>query len=264
MAANFSPSNTTHTYEVKRGTFLGEMSRLATLSSKYEHYSAALQGLVLLYVKRGYPVDEVHKWLVVNVAKRWESRLADPPQVGTDVLVMKTQYNLAWNYFNAHQLGDVIFEYWGEWLKRADAGNYSHEYPPPDPKDVRVSDWGDPEVSQLHRWDLRETNLFNSKVIVSRKRTRNFLDLTNLWKKTVLENLEEQALDDVLTHIATHNVNKRPELHDVNTLVVGPQPKKLKEDPENELERPYDRRSSPTPRNQWASGSMGTWGRGRL
>jgi hypothetical protein len=99
---------------------------------------------------------------------------------------------------------------------------------------------------------------------VSRKRTRNFLDLTNLWKKTVLENLEELVLDDVLTHVATAGINKHPELHDVNTLVVGSQPKKLREDPENELERPYDRHASPTPRNQWVNAPMGTWGRGRL
>src|SRR5580693_4225417 len=44
-----------HPYDVKRGTFLGEMSRLATLSSKVEHYSAAMRGLVTLYIHRGYP-----------------------------------------------------------------------------------------------------------------------------------------------------------------------------------------------------------------
>jgi hypothetical protein len=58
-----------HPYDVKQGTFLGEMSRLATLSSKLDHYLAAMRGLVALYIHRGYPADEVHKWLYSNFLK---------------------------------------------------------------------------------------------------------------------------------------------------------------------------------------------------
>ena len=47
-----------HPYDVKRGTFLGEMSRMAVLSSKEEHYNEALRGLVSLYIHRGYPADD--------------------------------------------------------------------------------------------------------------------------------------------------------------------------------------------------------------
>jgi hypothetical protein len=36
--------------------------------------------------------------------------------VAADVLVLKTQYNITWNYFNSHELGDIIFNYWREWL----------------------------------------------------------------------------------------------------------------------------------------------------
>ncbi len=251
-----------HPYDVKRGTFLGEMSRLATLSSKFEHYSAAMKGLVLLYIKRGYPVADVHKWLTSNVTKRWETRLADSStRESTDVLVMKTQYNVAWNYFNASQLGDVIFGYWGEWLKRADAGNFDREYPPPDPKDLRVSDWGNLETPG--HWDMRETNLFNSRVILSRKRTRNFLDISNLWKKTVLQNIEGQVLDDFVQRAAIAASAKRPLIPDINVLVAGPAPKKRKDNDSDE-EVVGVRRPSPTPGNAWASGSLSTWGRGRL
>ena len=106
-----------HPYDVKHGTFLGKMSQLATLSSKYEHYLAAMQGLVALYICQGYPANEVHKWLYSNLSRRWNDRLADQHSAeGADVLVLKTQYNLAWNYFNAHQLGDTIFGFWHEWL----------------------------------------------------------------------------------------------------------------------------------------------------
>lgn len=197
------PWISSHPYDVKRGTFLGEMSRLATLSSKIEHYSVAMRALVTLYIHRGYPVDEVHKWLYSNITKRWKSRLTNTHVTeSTDILVLKTQYNLTWNYFNATQLGDVIFGYWREWLERADAGNHNLEFPAPD-----LEDWRAPrrrEVGAVDTWDLRKTSLFNSRIIVSRKRTRNFMDISNLWKKTVLENLEEQTLDDILVTAARY------------------------------------------------------------
>src|ERR1700722_16137278 len=122
------------------------MSRLATLSSKHEHYHEAMRGLVALYIHRGYPADEVHKWLYSNLAKRWNQRLEvkQPSTESAEILVLKTQYNLAWNYFNAHQLGDTIFDYWREWLRRADSGEFNQEFPKPSQTDQRVSDWGNP------------------------------------------------------------------------------------------------------------------------
>jgi hypothetical protein len=257
-----------HPYDVKRGTFLGEMSRLATLSSKVEHYSAAMRGLVTLYIHRGYPVDEVHKWLYSNAAKRWKNRLvAIHATESTDVLVLKTQYNLAWNYFNAHQLGDVIFGYWREWLERADAGRHNLTFPAPNLEDYR-----DPRrrgEGYDDCWDLRKTSLFNSRIILSRKRTRNFMDLSNMWKKTVLENLEEQALNDIVgtsaRYTATAPEVTRPDFPDVNAFVVGSRRQPQVDQPEEGelLERPYDRGSSPDlVSTEWRNAASGTWGRG--
>jgi len=242
------------------------MSRLATLSSKVEHYSAAIRGLVTLYIHRGYPTDEVHKWLYSNITKRWNDRLTDKPVTeSTDVLVLKTQYNLAWDYFNAHQLGDVIFGYWREWLERADAGNFNLTFPPPDPEDWRAPRTrGDGAVDT---WDMRKTSLFNSRIILSRKRTRNFMDLSNLWKKTVLENLEEQALDIYLDNAArfTANTVQRPDFPDVNAQVVGPRRHTQvgQSDEDNYVQRPHARGSSPDlAGSSWSSAPMGQWGRG--
>jgi hypothetical protein len=258
------PWISSHPYDVKRGTFLGEMSRLATLSSKLEHYLAAMRGLVALYIRRGYPASEVPKWLYSNLSKRWNTRLAAPVvDDSTDILVLKTQYNLAWNYFNAHQLGDEIFNYWREWLRRADSGDFNHEFPAPDKSDIRVANWDTREA--VGRWNLRETNIFNSKVILSRKRTRNFLDLTNLWKKTVLETMEDQALDQLVERAATNYLVplKRPLSLDVNTSVVGPRLKRTREDPEDlEVEHVARRLTSPTPQGSWRNAPMGSWGRG--
>jgi hypothetical protein len=184
-------------------------------------------------------------------------------------LVLKTQYNLAWNYFNAHQLGDCIFDYWREWLTRADTGDYTNEFPAPDSKDRRVSHWATDEEA-VDKWDLRKTDIFKSKVILSRKRTRNFLDLTNLWKKTVIENLEELALDDMVGNAAQYAAREHPLIPDVNTMVVGPRLKRPRvdqsvtnTDDDMIVESVHARNSSPTPgSSNWASGSMTTWGRG--
>jgi hypothetical protein len=115
-------------------------------------------------------------------------------------------------------------------------------------------------------WDLRETSIFNSKVILSRKRTRNFLDISNLWKKTVMENHEALALDDIVGNAARFAAFKRPLIPDVNTMVTGPRLKRTREDPSDEddtvesVARRFN--ASPTPTGNWASGSMTTWGRG--
>ena len=241
-----------HPYDVKRGTFLGEMSRLATLSSKLDHYLAAMRGLVALYIRRGYPADEVHKWLYSNLSRRWESRLdVNHSSKAPEILVLKTQYNLAWNYFNAQELGNVLFNYWGNWLKHADAGIYTSEYPAP--KSLSESPW-----------DVRETKLFNSKVILSRKRTRNFLDVANLWKRSVLTGIEGQAQDNIIQQYTNTLSLVRPNVPDVNTQVVGHR-NQTSNDNDDDLDHLPVRVRYPSPTtgpSTWQNAAMGTWGRG--
>lgn len=67
-----------HPKDVKRGTYIGEMSRLATSSSKVEHYQEAITELYYLYVVRGYPPDLVKKWTKEHISKRWASQLNEP------------------------------------------------------------------------------------------------------------------------------------------------------------------------------------------
>ena len=259
-----------HPYDVKRGTFLGEMSRLAVLSSQYKHYCEALRGLVRLYLKRGYPVVDVHKWLYSNLTKRWEQRLLvnDPLTKVVDqsagVLVLKSQYNLAWNYFNARELGDTIFGYWSEWLKRHDEGLHDNEYPAPTYQDEKLRGG--------LSWDVRETDILKQRIILSRKRTRNFLDASNLWKRSVLHGIDGIALDDILNVYAQGNnttVETEPSVPDVNTQVVGRRLTSVQDDHLQDDEDvlanalPHIRFPSPTAgASSWSSASLGTWGRG--
>lgn len=107
-----------HPKDVKKGTFLGEMSRLATLSSRRQHYLEAIRELGALYIARGYPVDLVHHWIKTNLARRWMNRLHEPSESTKSVLVLKSSFNPVWETFNIHELWNTIKE---EWLARCNA-----------------------------------------------------------------------------------------------------------------------------------------------
>ena len=126
---------------------------------------------------------------------------AEPESAG--VLVLKTEYNLAWNYFNAAELGSTIFNYWSQWLERAETGNFNAFYPPPEKGHdgdvltsahlVRVQGL---HVSEYWLPDMRKTSIMLKRVITSRKRTRNLYDFANTWKKVVLEQLDERITQE--------------------------------------------------------------------
>jgi len=197
-----------HPLDVKRGTFVGEMSRLATLSSLFTHYKDAISALVGLYIKRGYPSDLVMKWMKDNFKVRWEKRINDSSNAErehSDVLVLKSEFNTAWNYFSAHELGDVVLGYWRTWMNQADsdqfdaqAGYYRFDASIGGLEDVdrelcspvRTSD------GLVMMPDIRKLDILNRRMIVSRKRTRNIFDLTSLWKKAALRRFEEAILEE--------------------------------------------------------------------
>ena len=190
-----------HPLDVKRGTFIGEMSRLATLSSLHSHYCDAVKSLAALYIARGYPSDLVYSWLKKNITERWSKRLNEEKRVPDEVLVLKTEFNTAWNFFSARELGETVLGYWRDWLINAELNQYSIKFPkfsgshgglvdvPDDLCVVLDTDSG------LHRVpDIRKIDILHRRMITSRKRTRNLFDLTSLWKKTVLSRLEHDIL----------------------------------------------------------------------
>jgi hypothetical protein len=202
------PWTSGHPLQVKRGTFIGEMSRLATLSSTAEHYLEALDSLTSLYVKRGYPDNLVNKWRKDNVNERWVKRLVSRPAPNSDeLLVLKSEYNEAWNYFNAKELGDIVLGYWRDYANKASAESPSLEdgtlFPrytnspgelPLDSEEFHSV--FDTKTGPSRMFDIRKTNILNRRMIVSKKRTRNLFDLTSLWKKTILLRMEKETLEN--------------------------------------------------------------------
>ncbi|EAU86332.2 hypothetical protein CC1G_05326 [Coprinopsis cinerea okayama7 len=112
--------------------------------------------------------------------------------------------NVGPKYVNRY-LGDTILGYWKTYAEKAKkdqlGGIHWQQF------SDNVGDFTDvpDELMSLFRTtkglrympDVSKTNIWQRKVLVSRKRTRNLFDLTSLWKKQVLSKLEEDILMDV-------------------------------------------------------------------
>jgi hypothetical protein len=191
-----------HPLDVKRGTYIGEMSRLATLCSLNSHYIDAIRGLCALYIARGYPSNLVINWTRSNIKERWQKRLDNNRREHDDILVLKSEFNTAWNYFSAKELGDTVLGYWRGWLAAAESNTYNIRYPAfsgetGDLEDVSASRCVivDTPTGPRPIPDIRTIGFANRRMIVSRKRTRNLFDLTSLWKKTVITRMDRDALE---------------------------------------------------------------------
>ena len=185
-----------HPEDVKHGTFIGEMSRLDTLCSLQSDYKEALEGLAALYVTRGYQMDKVSYWINKYKQECWSKRLSEETKETHEVLVLKTQFNTTWNYFSALQLSDHIFGYWHGWIDQAKTGSFNKEFPWYE-DNFGDLDWtgeqclfmDDDFIGKLVP-NITKINILNRKMIVSRKRTKNLFDYSNLWKRLVIEKME--------------------------------------------------------------------------
>jgi hypothetical protein len=61
--------------------------------------------------------------------ERWQKHLTDNRCEHNGILVLKSEFNMAWNYFSAKELGDTVLGYWRSWLATAESGTYSTRYP---------------------------------------------------------------------------------------------------------------------------------------
>ena len=69
------PFSSSHPLLVKRGAFLGEMSRMARLCSFEKDYKTAVYQVRDIYLHRGYPVGMLNSWIENNYKSKWQSRI---------------------------------------------------------------------------------------------------------------------------------------------------------------------------------------------
>jgi hypothetical protein len=48
--------------------------------------------------------------------EHWQNCLADNQCMHDDVLVLRFEFNTAWNYFSAKELSNTVLGYWHSWL----------------------------------------------------------------------------------------------------------------------------------------------------
>jgi hypothetical protein len=149
-----------HPFDVKRGTFVGEMSRLAVLCSSPDSYVIELYKLSLIYAARGYPPDLLKNWLTKNIQPRWNDRFSNRSSEGDiespGLFVLKSYFNEVWDKFSIHDLGKTIKDKWADGLAQLDStGN---------PGNIR---------------DIRNLRFLERRWLVSRKRTTNLADVCN-------------------------------------------------------------------------------------
>ena len=105
-----------HPSDVKKGTLIGEITRMATLSSTMPYYEQALEDVRKIYLMRGYPLNWINTIIKKHATARWRSRLEDRPERETQVHVLKTVFNPVWGYVDIHAVQDAIFKEWAlEW-----------------------------------------------------------------------------------------------------------------------------------------------------
>lgn len=115
------PWGSSHPFDVKRGTFYGELSRIAVLSSEWSTYCSAVTECVAIYQSRGYPTTNLMNWVDAKMASCWNERHSlSRKKLPKELLwVLKSRFNPAWEKFNTQDLRTRIVHHW---TKSADAG----------------------------------------------------------------------------------------------------------------------------------------------
>lgn len=197
-----------HPLDVKRGTFIGEISRLATLSSLKRHYEDALHLLSKIYEARGYPSHVIKSWLLKYADARWRSRLETKVEREDHVHVLKTVFNPVWGHVRVSDISDVLRDKWSEEIvarersrktgqtRITDYAGYRRQHGGVRKRKHRLEVTASGVVPLSENSDASEDELDNGadtladylrqRLIVSRKGKLHLGKLVSSWRQTVL------------------------------------------------------------------------------
>ena len=108
---------------MKKGTFLSELSQVATLSSQYDTYVSACREVEDIYIVWGYLPMLIASWLWENYSVHWDACLNNNEPTKADVFVLKSEYNISWDFFNVQFLAECMKTGWMEVLWTLSFGN---------------------------------------------------------------------------------------------------------------------------------------------
>jgi hypothetical protein len=179
------PWGSFHPLDVKRGTFLGEMSRLAVLCSDENLFTEAIHDLIEVYLGRGYPKEILLKWRSMRYRKAWENRHVPKVEKITvdgedepNALVLKTHFNEIWNHVDITRVIDAARVEWNR------------------PYTLREETFPSGVVLTTQiPFPMPHRDLFAGRVLVSRKKTHQLVDFANAINKKIINNGPQEDVE---------------------------------------------------------------------
>lgn len=145
------PANSYHRRYVKKAVILGELGRLARISSSREIYHTAVVELRDIYVSRGYTARLVQNIIDGNCSRLWHGRRVkiSKDESPAAIVALKTEMNPVWDDVNLEDIREAIHGVW------------------------RTN-------------DSTPDSLFDMEFILSKSRSQNLGDILNIHNKEVL------------------------------------------------------------------------------
>ena len=98
-----------HPLHVKRAAFLGEVSRIARLCSKYDTYYTEIGHVRDIYLKRAYPPHLLYTWIRQEARNRWDSRYQNKNEaLGGSPFWLKSVYNDVWKHVDLRKVWSAM------------------------------------------------------------------------------------------------------------------------------------------------------------
>lgn len=107
------PWDSAHPAWLKRGNYLGELSRLAGISSTPNIFVTAVTRLNEILLMRGYPLHALRRWQKDHIQNRWDSRY-EVQKPKSKPLVLKSTLNPIWDGINIDIVMQELQDSWSD------------------------------------------------------------------------------------------------------------------------------------------------------
>ena len=95
------PFTFAHPLHVKRAAFLGEVTWISRLCSKYDTYYNEIAHVRDIYLKRAYPPHLLYTWIRQKARNRWDSRYTNKNEaLEGSPFWLKSMYNDVWKHID--------------------------------------------------------------------------------------------------------------------------------------------------------------------
>ena len=103
------PCTFAHPLHVKRAVFLGEVSWIARLCSRYNTYYTEISYVRDIYLKQAYPPHLLYTWIRQEARNRWDSRYENKKEaLEGSPFWLKSMYNDVWKHIDLRKVWSAM------------------------------------------------------------------------------------------------------------------------------------------------------------